>query len=265
MATNRHNSVSDFSSTCGYSCRIHCLSVRTKTDPIRRKRRIRRTGISHIKQGLRVNVKLVLSMHFSNKSASKCKKEMSNIFYYFYHKNGFTKALNIRNDIFFILASGYVLGSRSTRTKLKIIFVATLILLVITVPSYIYVQSIIPKPASFQVSDLTLEEDWIQFGDPAQISVNVTNVGDEAGNYTVTVTINDEPVASKTVQLSGKESTIVEATAIGVTEGNHTVMVNDLTVDLKVTPEAPTRPATMEITSLGISRVQAGVGETIVV
>jgi len=115
------------------------------------------------------------------------------------------------------------------------------------------------------LTDLTLNPDWIQFGDPAQISVNVTNVGDEAGNYTVTVTINDEPVASKTVQLSGKESTIVEATATGVTEGNHTLMADDLTADLKVTSEAPARPAKMEIEALGISRIQAGVGETIIV
>ena len=157
------------------------------------------------------------------------------------------------------------MGSRSTRTKLKILFIATLLLLGVTVPTFVYVQSLIPKPARFQVSDLTLDQDWIQFGDPVQISVNVTNVGDEAGNYTVIVTIDDEPIASKTVQLSGKESTIVDATATGVAEGEHTVKVGDLTAPLKVTSDAPTRPAKMEITNLGISRTQAGVGETITV
>ena len=157
------------------------------------------------------------------------------------------------------------MGSRSTRTKLKILFVATFFLLGVTVPTYVYVQSLIPKQARFQVSDLTLDLDWIQFGDPVQISVNVTNVGDEAGNYTVIVTIDDEPIASKTVQFSGKESTIVDATATGVAEGNHTVRVGDLTASLKVTSEAPTRSAKMEITNLGISRIQAGVGETIIV
>ncbi len=165
----------------------------------------------------------------------------------------------------FNLVSGYPLGSRSTRTKLKIIFVSTLILLVITVPSYIYVQSLVPKPVSFKLTDLTLDPDWIQFGEPVQISVNVTNVGTEAGNYTVTVTIADDPIAAKTVQLSGGKSEIVKVTVTGIAEGDHTVKVGDLYASLKVTLEAPTRPAKMEITDLGISRPKAGVGETIIV
>ena len=157
------------------------------------------------------------------------------------------------------------MGSKSTRTKLKIAFIAILILLAAIIPAYIYVQSLIPKPAKFQVSDLKLDQDWIQFGDPAQISVNVANLGDETGNYTLTVTINDEPVASKTVQLSGKESTIVEVTATGVSEGNHTVKADELTTSLRVTLEAPIRPPKMVITNLGISRTQARPEETITV
>ncbi|KON30972.1 hypothetical protein AC477_04550 [miscellaneous Crenarchaeota group-1 archaeon SG8-32-1] len=157
------------------------------------------------------------------------------------------------------------MGSRSTRTKLLIIFFATLLLLGATIPSYIYVQSLIPKPPSFKLTKLELEPDWIQFGDPVQISVNVTNVGDEAGNYTVTVTIVDEPIASKTIQLSGKESKIVEVSATGIVEGNHTIIVGDLTASLRVTSEAPSRPAKMEITNLGISRIQAAIGEPIIV
>lgn len=157
------------------------------------------------------------------------------------------------------------MGSRSTRTKLLIIFFATLLLLGVTIPSYIYVQSLIPKPPHFKLTNLILEPNWIQFGDPVQISVNVTNVGDEAGNYTVTVTLVDEPIASKTVQLSGKESKIVEVSATGIVEGNHTITVGDLTASLRVTSEAPSRPAKMEITNLGISRIQAAVGEPIIV
>ncbi|KON31150.1 hypothetical protein AC477_04365 [miscellaneous Crenarchaeota group-1 archaeon SG8-32-1] len=158
-----------------------------------------------------------------------------------------------------------MLGSRSTRTKLIIIFFATLLLLGVTIPSYIYVQSLIPKPASFKLTNLKLDPDWIQFGDPVKISVNVTNIGDEAGNYTVTVTIADEPIASKTIQLLGKEGAIVEVSATGIAEGNHTLKVGDLTALLRVTSEAPARPAKMEITNLGISRIQAAVGEPIIV
>ena len=158
-----------------------------------------------------------------------------------------------------------MLGSRSTRTKLIIILFATLLLLGVTIPSYIYVQSQIPKPPSFKLTNLKLDPDWIQFGDPVQISVNVTNVGDEAGNYTVTVTIADEPIASKTVQLLGKEGVIVDLSATGIVEGNHTITLGGLTALLRVTSEAPARPAKMEITNLGISRIQAAVGEPIIV
>ena len=41
--------------------------------------------------------------------------------------------------------------SRSTRSKLKIVFVATLIVLAVAIPSYIYVDSLIPKPAKFEL------------------------------------------------------------------------------------------------------------------
>ena len=157
------------------------------------------------------------------------------------------------------------MGHKSTKTKLKIAFFVTLLILGIAVPSYIYVQSLIPKPAKFQLSELNLEQDWIQFGDPLQLSVNVTNVGDETGNYTLTVTILDEPIASKTVELKGKGSKIVEVSASGISEGNHTINVGDLIAQLKVTSDAPTRPAELEITNLGISRIQAGVGESIII
>lgn len=157
------------------------------------------------------------------------------------------------------------MGSRSTKTKLKIAFFITILILGIAIPSYIYVQGLIPKPAKFQLSELSLEQDWIQFGDPLHLSVTVTNVGDETGNYSLIVTILDEPIASKTVELKGKESEIVEVSASGISEGNHTINVGDLTAQIKVTSEAPARPAKLEITNLGISRIQAGIGESIII
>ncbi|MCK4884910.1 hypothetical protein KAS24_02455, partial [Candidatus Bathyarchaeota archaeon] len=145
------------------------------------------------------------------------------------------------------------------------VFFANLILLVIAVPSYLYVDSLIPKTASFQVTDLIIDQTWIQVGEPAQISVNVTNVGDETSNYTVTLIIDDEPIATKTVQLSGLETATLDFTATGITEGDHTVKIGDLTGSLKVTMEAPTRPAEIQVTDLGVSWTEAAVGETLIV
>ena len=105
--------------------------------------------------------------------------------------------------------------SRSTRSKLKTGFFVNVIILAIAVPGYFYAQSQVPTEASFQVADLVLDQIWIQVGEKVQISVNVTNIGDQTGNHSVTLTIDDEPTATKTVQLSGLTSEIVVFTKFG--------------------------------------------------
>jgi hypothetical protein len=157
------------------------------------------------------------------------------------------------------------LVSRSARTKLKMVFFVNLIIVVIAVPSYFYTKSLIPEPASFQVTDLILDQTWVQVGESVQISVNVTNIGDKTGNHSVTLTIDDEPIATKTVQLSGAESAILDFTATVLTEGNHTVQIADMVGSVKATLESPTKPAEIKVTDLGISRTVAEVGETIIV
>jgi len=145
------------------------------------------------------------------------------------------------------------------------VFFVNLIIVVIAVPSYFYTKSLIPEPASFQVTDLILDQTWVQVGESVQISVNVTNIGDKTGNHSVTLTIDDEPIATKTVQLSGAESAILDFTATVLTEGNHTVQIADLIGSVKATLESPTKPAEIQVTDLGISRTEAEVGETIIV
>jgi len=145
------------------------------------------------------------------------------------------------------------------------VFFVNLIILVIAVPSYFYTKSLIPKPASFQVTDLILDQTWVQVGESVQISVNVTNVGDKSGNHSVTLTIDDAPIETKTVQLAGAESAILDFTATVITEGNHTVQIADMVGSVKATLESPTKPAEIQVTDLGVSRTVAEVGETIIV
>ncbi len=157
------------------------------------------------------------------------------------------------------------MGSRSGRTKLKILFLANMIILATAFPGYLYVKSLIPNPASFQFTDLALDQDVVQIGKPVQVSVNVTNVGEAMDNYSVTLIIDDLPTETKTVQLSGGESETVEFSATGIAEGNHTVQIGDLTRELTITLEAPPEAANIQVTYLGISRTRAMVGETITV
>ena len=145
------------------------------------------------------------------------------------------------------------------------VFFVNLIIVAVAVPSYFYTRSLIPEPASFQVADLILDQTWVQVGESVQVSVNVTNVGDKTGNHSVTLTIDDEPIATKTVQLSGAESVTLDFTATVITEGNHTVQIGDLTGSVKATLESPTKPAEIQVTDLGVSRTKAEVGETIIV
>jgi len=135
----------------------------------------------------------------------------------------------------------------------------------VALPSYFYAGSQIPDPASFQVTDLVFVSDWLQIGESVQLSVKVSNIGDQTGNHSITLTIDGEPITTETVQLSGSESITVDFTATIMTEGNHTVQVADLIGSIKATSDAPSKPAELEVTHLGVSRAIADPGETIVV
>ncbi len=148
---------------------------------------------------------------------------------------------------------------------MKTAFFANIIILAIAVPGYFYAQSQIPEDANFIVTDLVLDKIWVQVGEKVQISVNVTNVGDKTGNYSVTLTIDDEPISTQTIQVSGKESEIVVFSTTAVTEGDHTFGIGDLTGTFKVTLETPSRPAELELANLRSNRAQAEVGEILTI
>jgi hypothetical protein len=156
-----------------------------------------------------------------------------------------------------------VLGFRLT--KLKTVLLADLVLLAFVVPGYFYADSQISKPAEFQVTDLILDYDWVQVGEPVQISVKVTNIGDQSGNHTVTLAIDDVPITTETVQLSAAETTTLLFTASDLTLGNHTVAIDDLTESIRVTSEAPIRPAKLQLTNLVTSRKEARIGDPVTV
>ncbi len=153
----------------------------------------------------------------------------------------------------------------SRLTKLKIALLADLIFLAVIIPSYFYADSQVLNPAIFQVTDLILDSDLVQVGEPVQISVKLTNVGDSSGNHTVTLTIDDVPITTKSVQLRGGETTTVVFTATESTEGIHTVAVESMNKTFEVTSQAITKKAELRLSNLVTSRTEAEVGETIIV
>src|SRR3990170_7687828 len=123
------------------------------------------------------------------------------------------------------------MSSRSAITKLQAILIADLIVVAFAAGGYYYVQSL-PKPlkkAEFQVTDLTVDPLEAGIGQTVVISVNVTNVGEEAGNYVANLTINDVVKESKIIELLGGESKIVEFVATESNVGSYSVKVAGLT------------------------------------
>jgi hypothetical protein len=153
----------------------------------------------------------------------------------------------------------------SRSKKLKIFLLADLIILAAVIPGYFYVDAQILKPANFEITDLVLDSDLVQVGETLTMLVSVTNTGDRSGNYTVTPAIDDIPISTKTIQLSGGETTTVTFTATEGTEGEHTITVGTVTKTFQVTSETVTQQAKLQLTNLVTSRKEAEVGDTITV
>ena len=117
------------------------------------------------------------------------------------------------------------------------------------------------KEAEFQVTDLTVDPAEVGTGQPVIISANVTNVGEEAGNYSVALTINDVVKENKTIQLLGNESRIVEFIVTEDSEGSYFVKIENLTGTFMIT-DLPL-PTTLEVSDLTTSPNEAWVDELI--
>jgi len=151
----------------------------------------------------------------------------------------------------------------SAITKLKAIFVIDLIIVALAAGGYYYVQSLPPplKKAEFQVTNLTVDPVEAGVGQPIIISANVTNLGEEAGNYSMDLTIDDVVKETKTVRLLGGDSEIVEFIVAENNEGSYSVKIEGLNGTFIVTDVPP--PATLEVSNLTISPYEAWVNEPI--
>ena len=148
--------------------------------------------------------------------------------------------------------------NRIAIAKLKAILIVDLIIVAFAVGGYFYVQSTFerPKAAAFVLSDLTINPIESQINQPIEISVNVTNIGTEPGNYSLGLLIDDELVQSQEIQLSGAESTVVKFTVEGQAEGSHSIAIDELTGTFIVsTPQPPPdgnggEPADIKLSSM---------------
>jgi len=98
---------------------------------------------------------------------------------------------------------------------------------------------VIENAPQFTFSNLTVEPASVEAGNPVNISVDVTNTGNVAGETQVDLMVHNEPVDSENITLSPNESTAVEFSHTEDEPGTYTIEVGGQTESYEVTEEAP--------------------------
>jgi len=88
--------------------------------------------------------------------------------------------------------------------------------------------------AKFEFTSLSITPLDIKQGKEATISVNVKNIGNAAGNYTVDLKVNDTVVGTRTISLGTDESEVLEFKHAEKEPGTYVVKVADLTTTYEV-------------------------------
>ena len=114
-----------------------------------------------------------------------------------------------------------------------------------------------PAPAAFTTTSLSISPTTVNTGEPVTISVLATNIGEEAGIYTITLRINGTVEATQRIVLAGSASQTVSFTTSRYQVGSYSVDVNGIpgyfTVSAAATPP-PTTPTPTPQPPAGPSR-----------
>ena len=159
------------------------------------------------------------------------------------------------------------MNSRSAMTKLKAILVIDVLIVAAAAGVYFYLQTqgliVGPlKQAEFIVTDLTISQLEAEIFEPVLITVNVTNIGDEAGDYVANLTINNVLVENQTILVPGRNSTLAEFTVLQETEGTYTVEIGGLSGSITFKVPSPTS-SKIGLSKLVVNPYEAWSNETI--
>jgi len=98
------------------------------------------------------------------------------------------------------------------------------------------------KPAAFSLSSLSISPNEVAPGESITISVEVTNTGEEAGNYKVTLKLDGVVEASEDITVNAGASQKVTFTTARDLAGTYAVDINGLSGTFVVMGEAPPPP-----------------------
>ncbi|MCP4607506.1 MAG: hypothetical protein GY845_02155 [Planctomycetes bacterium] len=105
------------------------------------------------------------------------------------------------------------------------------------------------QPAQFELDSLSLVPDSVTVEETAEISVNVTNVGDVDGTYATILTADSEPVDSKELDVAAGSTHEVTFTYKTATPGTLTIGVGELTAELEVQEAVLSGPAEINVSN----------------
>jgi len=97
-------------------------------------------------------------------------------------------------------------------------------------PSQWEISYIIPlvPPADFQISDLNVTPSEVEAGEEVTVSVRITNVGGQAGSYTLPLIVNQTTEDTRTVTLEKGASNTTEFKVIRQTPGKYNIEIDGL-------------------------------------
>jgi hypothetical protein len=112
------------------------------------------------------------------------------------------------------------------------------------------------------VTDLKINPVDAEVFEPVLVTVNVTNIGDEQGEYVANLTINNVLEENQTILVLGRNSTLAEFTVLKETEGTYTVEIGGLSssITFKVPPPSSSK---IGLSNLVVNPYEAWPNETI--
>ena len=164
---------------------------------------------------------------------------------------------------------GRLMHSRSALTKLKAVLLIDVLIVAAAAGVYFYLQAegfIVgaPKQAEFTLKDLKITPSDAEVFEPVKISVNVTNIGDEQGEYVANLTINGLIEQNQTVLVPARNSTLAEFNMLKETAGTYTVEIGELSSSLTI--KAPSATSSkIGLSKLSVTPYESWPNQTVTV
>jgi hypothetical protein len=117
--------------------------------------------------------------------------------------------------------------------------------------------------ASFEVANLTINPFEARLNQPVVISVDVDNLGNIQGSYSLSFKVNDSVVETKDLALSANQSQEVTLSVTESSAGSYNVTVGDLAEIFSVLSKPAPMPATLRLSNLNLNITEAWPGQMI--